>query len=93
MKLGEGGEAFFVFETSDRIPAALQTSPLSSPATSPANQPTGTTPSIELAEPEPLDLAADTQRGRSRTSDSPDSLSIERRARSGLGRIAAKLYK
>lgn len=35
MKLGEGGEAFFVFETTDTIPASLQTSPLSSPASSP----------------------------------------------------------
>jgi phosphatidate phosphatase LPIN len=32
MKLGEGGEAFFVFETSDTIPQSLQTSPLVSPA-------------------------------------------------------------
>lgn len=35
MKLGEGGEAFFVFETSDTIPQSLQTSPLVSPASSP----------------------------------------------------------
>jgi phosphatidate phosphatase LPIN len=35
MKLGEGGEAFFVFETSDTIPQSLQTSPLASPVTSP----------------------------------------------------------
>ncbi|KAI0996922.1 Nuclear elongation and deformation protein 1 [Podosphaera aphanis] len=35
MKLGEGGEAFFVFETSDNIPESMQTSPLVSPATSP----------------------------------------------------------
>jgi phosphatidate phosphatase LPIN len=35
MKLGEGGEAFFVFETSDAIPQSLQTSPLVSPASSP----------------------------------------------------------
>ncbi|KAL5615414.1 hypothetical protein BROUX41_005461 [Berkeleyomyces rouxiae] len=39
MKLGEGGEAFFVFETSDNIPQALQTSPLASPATSPQISP------------------------------------------------------
>jgi phosphatidate phosphatase LPIN len=37
MKLGEGGEAFFVFETTENIPEALQTSPLISPASSPAN--------------------------------------------------------
>ncbi|KAL1302676.1 hypothetical protein AAFC00_003040 [Neodothiora populina] len=35
MKLGEGGEAFFVFETTSSVPEALQTSPLVSPATSP----------------------------------------------------------
>jgi phosphatidate phosphatase PAH1 len=29
MKLAEGGEAFFVFETSDNIPEAMQTSPRS----------------------------------------------------------------
>ena len=37
MKLGEGGEAFFVFETTGNIPEALQTSPLISPASSPSN--------------------------------------------------------
>lgn len=65
MKLGEGGEAFFVFETSENIPRALQTSPLSSPTTSPTPYPTETTPSLELFEPEPLDIATETQRGRS----------------------------
>lgn len=39
MKLGEGGEAFFVFETTDTIPASLQTSPISSPASSPPLDP------------------------------------------------------
>ncbi|KAF2435914.1 LNS2-domain-containing protein [Tothia fuscella] len=65
MKLGEGGEAFFVFETTENIPAGLQTSPLASPVASPAPQPTEVTPSIEFPEPTPLDLAADTRRGRS----------------------------
>ncbi|KAJ5247092.1 hypothetical protein N7468_002075 [Penicillium chermesinum] len=54
MKLGEGGEAFFVFETTDEIPASLQTSPLVSPAGSPK------VPSEEfpqsLQEPDYLDL-------------------------------------
>ncbi|KAI1433894.1 LNS2-domain-containing protein [Xylaria sp. CBS 124048] len=36
MKLGEGGEAFFIFETSDTIPQSLQTSPLVSPEASPS---------------------------------------------------------
>ncbi|KAM3425294.1 Phosphatidic acid phosphohydrolase 1 [Cercospora zeina] len=35
MKLGVGGEAFFVFETHENVPEALQTSPLVSPAASP----------------------------------------------------------
>src|ERR1700712_2020502 len=39
MKLGDGGEAFFVFETKESIPEALQTSPLVSPATSPELRP------------------------------------------------------
>jgi phosphatidate phosphatase PAH1 len=59
MKVGEGGEAFFVFETSENIPQDLQTSPVISPTTSPQAQPTGDTPSIALPEPEPLDLAKD----------------------------------
>ena len=60
MKLGEGGEAFFVFETSEDIPEALQTSPLVSPAQSPAMHavtsdrltPTG------MNEPSYLDIAS-----------------------------------
>ncbi|CAI4218642.1 unnamed protein product [Parascedosporium putredinis] len=40
MKLGEGGEAFFVFETTDTIPASLQTSPISSPASTQIQAPT-----------------------------------------------------
>ncbi|KAK3945404.1 nuclear elongation and deformation protein 1 [Diplogelasinospora grovesii] len=55
MKLGEGGEAFFVFETTDTIPQSLQTSPLVSPASSPPfsaqHSATG-----GLQEPESLDL-------------------------------------
>ncbi|TVY48692.1 Nuclear elongation and deformation protein [Lachnellula occidentalis] len=55
MKLGEGGEAFFVFETSDNIPEALQTSPLVSPASSPPLQAEGSSAS-NLSEPDFLDL-------------------------------------
>lgn len=58
MKLGEGGEAFFVFETSDDIPEALQTSPLVSPASSPPLPAEGSHNS-ELQEPDFLDLAID----------------------------------
>ncbi|KAJ6104903.1 hypothetical protein N7486_003592 [Penicillium sp. IBT 16267x] len=54
MKLGEAGEAFFVFETTDEIPASLQTSPLVSPASSP-KVPTDDFGS-SLQEPEYLDL-------------------------------------
>ncbi|XP_044719969.1 LNS2 (Lipin/Ned1/Smp2) domain-containing protein [Hirsutella rhossiliensis] len=51
MKLGEGGEAFFVFETTDTIPESLQTSPLVSPANSPPLD-----PASELQDPDPLEL-------------------------------------
>lgn len=60
MKLGEGGEAFFVFETSDTIPQSLQTSPLVSPASSPPLQPStpgrAATMPPALQEPPLLDL-------------------------------------
>ena len=65
MKLGEGGEAFFVFETSDEIPEDLQTSPVISPATSPQTLSTSpTTPPANLQEPEFLDLNTDDGRNR-----------------------------
>ena len=67
MKLGEGGEAFFVFETTEDIPAALQTSPPVSPEISPKPQPTESIPSIDLPEPEPLDLAVEGTRTRRNT--------------------------
>lgn len=35
MKLGEGGEAFFVFQTEGDIPEHMQTSPIVSPNQSP----------------------------------------------------------
>lgn len=69
MKLGEGGEAFFVFETTENIPAALQTSPPVSPEVSPRPQPAEAIPSIDLPEPEPLDLATDGGRARSKTAN------------------------
>ncbi|KAK2597009.1 hypothetical protein N8I77_012883 [Diaporthe amygdali] len=66
MKLGEGGEAFFVFETSDTIPQSLQTSPLVSPASSPPLQPStpgrATTMPPALQEPPLLDLDLDAER-------------------------------
>jgi phosphatidate phosphatase LPIN len=54
MKLGEGGEAFFVFETSDSIPESMQTSPLVSPASSPPFGPADN--SSDMAEPDHLEL-------------------------------------
>lgn len=59
MKLGEGGEAFFVFETSESIPQSLQTSPLASPASSPLLPPANSSASSSLKEPEPFELNAE----------------------------------
>jgi len=56
MKLGEGGEAFFVFETSASVPLELQTSPLASPASSPEQKPIELPSEQAFDEPEPLDL-------------------------------------
>ncbi|MCJ1420664.1 hypothetical protein MMC32_007023 [Xylographa parallela] len=65
MKLGEGGEAFFVFETSDDIPESLQTSPIISPTTSPKASGTQSADSASsLQEPEFLDIASETGRRR-----------------------------
>ncbi|KAH0565804.1 hypothetical protein GP486_000796 [Trichoglossum hirsutum] len=60
MKLGEGGEAFFVFETSEDIPEDLQTSPLVSPASSPKSVPAERLGSSDLQEPDFLDLSTET---------------------------------
>ena len=66
MKLGEGGEAFFVFETTENIPEAMQTSPLVSPASSPPLEAEGLEPGVsELSEPDFLDL--DTVQGKQRS--------------------------
>ena len=66
MKLGEGGEAFFVFETSSEIPESLQTSPLVSPAGSPSSIAEGKQDVQHLQEPEFLDLSASPGRTRQR---------------------------
>lgn len=57
MKLGEGGEAFFVFETTEDIPEDLQTSPLVSPASSPKVSPEGEPDTLQ--EPDFLDITND----------------------------------
>ncbi|KAL6708884.1 lipin Ned1 [Coniothyrium glycines] len=75
MKLGEGGEAFFVFETSAAIPAELQTSPIASPVASPEQKPIQLPSERAFDEPEPLALDDSTalrRRGRMSMS-TPDS--------------------
>ena len=88
MKLGEGGEAFFVFETSDDIPEALQTSPLVSPAIDPKDLSTQVADSA-LQEPEYLDLSVEEEhpssRANRRSMTEVAMLSPERRAHSDLG--------
>jgi phosphatidate phosphatase LPIN len=64
MKLGEGGEAFFVFETTDQIPESLQTSPLVSPASSPPNVSTEQLTPSALAEPTFLDISEQDRKRR-----------------------------
>lgn len=74
MKLGEGGEAFFVFETSAAIPAELQTSPIASPIASPEQKPVELPSDRAFDDPEPLDLdghADSRRRGRMSMSVQP----------------------
>ncbi|GAA5981356.1 hypothetical protein JCM10908_004080 [Rhodotorula pacifica] len=64
MKVGETGEAFFVFETEDDVPADMQTSPLSGPLSDDGRSDAG--------EVEPLDLdapAMDLDEGEAGTSE------------------------
>ncbi|KAJ6264521.1 Lipin-3 [Drechslerella dactyloides] len=83
MKLGEGGEAFFVFETSSDIPEDLQTSPLVSPAASPRPMsPVSDGGSLLLESPETFDLETSEKTSSAATSDSVD---IPRRAKSDIG--------
>ncbi len=82
MKLGEGGEAFFVFETTENIPESMQTSPLISPASSPANV-QAEQPVTPLTEPTYLDIT-DTGQGKTeltptgspRKSGTPESIEV-----------------
>lgn len=99
MKVGEGGEAFFVFETQDSVPEALQTSPPVSPAASPtlhASPPQ--TPALQ--EPDPFDLEQPgglppirriPPRGHGRSTTEGMSIplpSLARRAQSDTGEVA-----
>ncbi|KAJ5458415.1 LNS2Lipin/Ned1/Smp2 [Penicillium sp. IBT 31633x] len=89
MKLGEGGEAFFIFETTDEIPASLQTSPLVSPASSPrAQSEPDLSPSLQ--EPDYLDLDksnGDVLSGGARTPPAGAVPSTKLRAHTDLGTI------
>ncbi|KAI9761329.1 MAG: hypothetical protein M4579_001119 [Chaenotheca gracillima] len=90
MKLGEGGEAFFVFETSDDIPEALQTSPLISPTTSPHSLTAESAASSNFQEPEFLDLASDAGKRPPRPYRGDGGvpiLSSDRRAQSDFGQV------
>ena len=91
MKLGEGGEAFFVFETFDDVPEDLQTSPIVSPATSPRGLDPAVTPTTPLQEPEFLDISTDEPNDHRTCIDSQDGpfLVKGRRAQSDFG-IATK---
>ncbi|OQE24291.1 hypothetical protein PENSTE_c007G00872 [Penicillium steckii] len=87
MKLGEGGEAFFVFETTDDIPASLQTSPLVSPASSPNVPPNDLESSLQ--EPEHLDLEKSGSDALSEGAKTPPTMPFSRqsRATTDLGTI------
>lgn len=100
MKVGEGGEAFFVFETHDSVPEALQTSPPVSPVASPAlHASPPQTPALQ--EPDPFDLEQSSglppirripPRGHGRSTTEGISIqtpNLARRAQSDAGEIAA----
>lgn len=80
MKLGEGGEAFFVFETDADVPKDMQTSPVASASPSPEASPrmSPKSPNLESqGEPEYLDINGGTQvlsdlKSNSEGNDSPD---------------------
>ncbi|KAK9466469.1 Lipin/Ned1/Smp2-domain-containing protein [Lipomyces arxii] len=76
MKLGDGGEAFFVFETDIDVPSDLLTSPVLSPSTSTASSPVSVNSSTtNLQEPEYLDLSGHV-RSQSETGDRDSGLSL-----------------
>lgn len=82
MKVGDGGETFFVFETEGSVPSYLVTSPVISPASSPRSSPrsrSGSASDSDLpgsdTEPDFLDL--ETSRSRS---SSPTPANVPRSA-------------
>ncbi|KAI9820128.1 MAG: hypothetical protein M1832_003835 [Thelocarpon impressellum] len=93
MKLGEGGEAFFVFETSEDIPESLQTSPLVSPTMSAEDLPAQAGPGLpSLQEPDFLDLAIGVSARPgptpvTRPRSDPPVIAAGRRAHSDMGNM------
>ncbi|RPA97542.1 LNS2-domain-containing protein [Choiromyces venosus 120613-1] len=81
MKLGEGGEAFFIFETNQIVPPEMQTSPLVSPSASPRSMASVPEPS-SLQEPDYLNIADTSGRKAESTGD---LLLSPRRAQSDFG--------
>lgn len=91
MKLGDGGEAFFVFETTSQVPEALQTSPLVSPASSPVARPITPSSDASIRDPDFLDLDLDdagTKRvGNTSLKEGPEPIKLRERAHSTYGKM------
>ena len=86
MKLGDGGEAFFVFETTGFVPEEMQTSPLVSPSASPRQLPTVPDPA-SLQEPEYLSIG-DSDNPATKDSASDDIIfGSPRRVQSNIGKL------
>jgi len=83
MKLGDGGEAFFVFETFSEVPESMQTSPLVSPAASPEAMKPGQATPTDLNDPTYLNLDASTE-GQATPDLEKGSIPILRTERSNL---------
>jgi phosphatidate phosphatase LPIN len=104
IKLGEGGEAFFVFETRESVPEALQTSPLVSPAQSPQLRPESSSSGAgdggsnleppALQEPDPFTLEGqgqDDPKRRQHSKSTSEGMPIPGaplKAQSDLGRLS-----
>lgn len=73
MKLGEGGEAFFVFETAADVPPSLLTSPVLSPQGSPSNADTPASGDEDEMEELQLSQSKGSADGDSNGAQLPDS--------------------